>query len=183
MIRILISILSLILLTVSPALSRQDDPRLDQLFGQLQVTEDAQKAAALQTAIWTIWTESGSDSMDLLLKQGVAAMHAGNHPAALKIFSTVVKIDPGFAEGWNKRATLYYLMGDYPRSILDIEQTLDLEPRHFGALTGLGSIYEALDDKPRALDAYRRALAVNPRLRGAARSVKTLEKEVEGRGI
>ena len=181
--RILILVFSLVLLTTQPTSARQDDPRLDQLFGQLHVTENTEKAAIIQSAIWNIWTESGSDSVDLLLKQGIAAMHTSNHQAALQIFSTIIKIDPGFAEAWNKRATLHYLMGDFARSILDIEKTLDLEPRHFGALTGLGSIYEAMDEKPLALDAYRRALAVNPRLNGAARSIKTLEKDVEGRGI
>ena len=164
----------------APALARQDDPRLDQLFGQLQIADDP---TAIEQSIWTIWLESGSDTTDLLLKRGTAAMQAREFEDALSIFTTVVERDPAFAEGWNKRATLLFLMGRYPESIADIEMTTDLEPRHFGALSGLGMIRSADNDMKGALEAYRRVLEVHPNNPNAGQIVKELEKEVEGRGI
>jgi tetratricopeptide (TPR) repeat protein len=91
----------------------------------------------------------------------------------------VVELAPKFAEGWNRRATLHYMMGNYPRSIEDVHQTLELEPRHFGALSGLGMIYRALEQPRKAINAFRRALATNPHLSQARASLKALLVEIE----
>jgi tetratricopeptide (TPR) repeat protein len=112
-----------------------------------------------------------------------AAMDAQNIDVAIKLLDAVVKLHPDYIEGWNRRATLYYLKNDYARSLQDIEQVLAREPRHFGALAGLGMIMQDVGDEKRALDAFRRALAVNPHLEKVPELVKTLSEKVEGRDI
>jgi tetratricopeptide (TPR) repeat protein len=102
---------------------------------------------------------------------------------ALELLNTIVVIAPDYAEGWNKRATVYFLLGQYQNSIADIETTLDLEPRHFGALSGLGQIYMRLEEFASALDAYERALLVNPHLGHAEKVVERLRKKVKGENI
>jgi len=111
------------------------------------------------------------------------AMDAQNSDVALKLLDSVVQLRPDYVEGWNRRATLYYQRNDYTRSLEDIEQVLAREPRHFGALAGLGMIMQDLGDDKRALDAFRRALAVNPHLEKVPELVKTLTEKVEGRDI
>jgi tetratricopeptide (TPR) repeat protein len=111
------------------------------------------------------------------------AMDAQNSDVALKLLDSVIKLRPDYVEGWNRRATLYYLKNDYARSLEDIEQVLAREPRHFGALAGLGMIMQDLGDEKRALDAFRRALAVNPHLEKVPELVKSLTEKVEGRDI
>src|SRR5450830_1302793 len=102
---------------------------------------------------------------------------------ALKLLDAVVKLRPDYVEGWNRRATLYYLKNDYAHSLEDIEQVLIREPRHFGALAGLGMIMQDLGDEKRALDAFRKALAINPHLEKVPELIKTLSEKVEGRDI
>lgn len=175
--------LALILAMVPAALARQDDPRLDDLFAQLQSTDNPREALLLQQQIWQVWTLSGSDTVDVLMSRGNQAMAARQYDAALKLFNSVIELDPEFAEGWNKRATLYYLMGRYNDSVVDIQHTLVLEPRHFGALSGLGMIYDAIEDDEGALKAFRQALSVNPHLPGARKAVIRLKKKLKGEGI
>ena len=166
-----------------PAVARQDDARLDGLFTRLQATANAGEADLIQRAIWRLWTLSGSETVDLLMNRGAGAMARGDYEAALDVLDRVVDLDADFAEGWNRRATLFYLMGEYKASVADVERTLRLEPRHFGALSGLGLIYSALEDDERALKAYRKALEVNPHLRGARAAVILLKRKLEGEGI
>ena len=171
------------LMVAPPALARQDDSRLDEVFDRLQTTTDPREARVLETVIWRLWTSSGSETVDLLMGRGGGAMAAGEYEAALDILNRVVDLDPDFAEGWNRRATLYYLMDEFDASVADIQRTLALEPRHFGALSGLGLIYTALDDDEGALKAYREALGVNPHLVGARAAVIRLKKKLKGEGI
>ena len=110
-------------------------------------------------------------------------MAADDHANALKLFDAVVKLDPKFAEGWNKRATLHYLMGNYRRSFADITKTLELEPRHFGALQGYAAMASELGDKKGALNAYQRAQSLNPHLDGVAEAIRRLTEQVRGRRI
>ncbi len=155
---------------------------LDTLFDRLAASAESE-SEGIQNRIWAIWSASGSDSMDLLLARAVAAMQAQDYELALRFLDDLVRLDPGFAEGWNKRATVYFLLQEYGRSVADIERTLALEPRHFGALSGLGMILERLGDKKGALTAYRRGLEVHPHLQGAIEGVERLAPDVDGRSL
>ena len=119
----------------------------------------------------------------LLMLRAKAAMDAQQMDVALKLLDAVVKLRPDYVEGWNRRATLFYLKNDYAHSLEDIEQVLVREPRHFGALAGLGMIMQDIGDEKRALDAFRKALALNPHLEKVPELVKTLTEKVEGRDI
>lgn len=163
--------------------SAMAEPSLDDLFKQLRTVTTDTEAAVVESAIWARWMNSGSPSVDLLMNRGLEAMAGEDYETADKLFTSVVEVSPNFPEGWNKRATLHFLQDDYEGAIADIRETLRLEPRHFGALAGLGKILEAYGDKRRALQAYREALAVNPHLEGLKEDVARLAPEVEGRGI
>jgi tetratricopeptide (TPR) repeat protein len=156
---------------------------LEFLFGALKAAPDETSAKHVEARIWAIWLQTPSDTVALLMTRAKAAMDAQNSEVALKLLDSVVKLRPDYVEGWNRRATLYYLRNDYARSLQDIEQVLAREPRHFGALAGLGMIMQDLGDEKRALDAFRRALAVNPHLEKVPELVKTLTEKVEGRDI
>jgi tetratricopeptide (TPR) repeat protein len=156
---------------------------LDFLFGALKAAPDEASAKHVEARIWAIWLHTRSDTVALLMTRAKAAMDAQNSDVALELLNAVVKLRPDYVEGWNRRATLYYLRNDYAHSLADIEQVLAREPRHFGALAGLGMIMQDLGDDKRALEAFRRALAVNPHLDKVPELVKTLSEKVEGRDI
>lgn len=162
----------------APAMADQNDERLEPLFDALLNASSAQEAQLPEQMIWSVWLEAKSPTVDLLAKRGVEAMGEGEGELALAMFNAVVELAPDYAEGWNKRATLYYLMGRYEDSIADCERTLKLEPRHFGALSGLGMIYAQLENDEKALRAYRRALAVHPNLAQARAEVERLTKKL-----
>jgi tetratricopeptide (TPR) repeat protein len=166
-----------------PKISGDKTRGLDFLFGALKVAPDEASAKHVEARIWAIWLQTPSDTVALLMVRAKAAIDAQNPDVALKLLDAVVKLRPDYVEGWNRRATLYYLRNDYARSLQDIEQVLAREPRHFGALAGLGMIMQDLGDEKRALDAFRRALAVNPHLEKVPEMVKTLTEKVEGRDI
>jgi tetratricopeptide (TPR) repeat protein len=163
-----------------PAMADQKDERLDKLFDALLAAVSPQEAQLAERMIWSVWLESGSPTVDLLMQKGVAAMGEGDAEPAFAMFNAIVELAPDYAEGWNKRATLYFLMGRFEDSIADCERTLKLEPRHFGALSGLGMIYVQLGQDAKALDAYRRALAVDPQLVRERAEVERLTKKVRG---
>jgi tetratricopeptide (TPR) repeat protein len=156
---------------------------LDFLFGALKVAPDEASAKHVEARIWALWMQTPSDTAALLMMRAKAAMDAQQMDVALKLLDSVVKLRPDYVEGWNRRATLYYLQNDYAHSLEDIEQVLVREPRHFGALAGLGMIMQDLGDEKRALDAFRKALALNPHLEKVPELVKTLSEKVEGRDI
>jgi tetratricopeptide (TPR) repeat protein len=156
---------------------------LDFLFGALKAAPDEASAKHVEARIWALWMQTPSDTAALLMMRAKAAMDAQKMDIALKLLDAVVKLRPDYVEGWNRRATLYYLQNDYAHSLADIEQVLVREPRHFGALAGLGMIMQDLGDEKRALDAFRKALAVNPHLDKVQDLVKTLSEKVEGRDI
>ena len=164
-------------------LANQNDPRLGPLFDRLMAAPNAESAAPEEQAIWQIWHESGSAEIDALMLRGLQAMGSRDLRAALAAFDRMVRHAPEFAEAWNKRATLNYLMGRLADSIADIDRTLALEPRHFGALSGLGLVYLALDEEEKALDAFDRALAVHPNLAGADTHIRALRDKLRGRKI
>ena len=153
------------------------------LFGALKVAPDDDSARHVEARIWAQWSQTSSDTTALLMSRAKTALEAKQVDVALKLLTAVVKLRPDYIEGWNRRATIYYLQNDYTHSLEDIEQVLVREPRHFGALAGLGMIMQELGDEKRALDAFRKALAVNPRLEKVPELVKTLTEKVEGRDI
>jgi tetratricopeptide (TPR) repeat protein len=156
---------------------------LDFLFGALKAAPDEVSAKHVEARIWAIWMQTPSDTAALLMVRAKAAMDAQKMDVALKLLDAIVKLRPDYTEAWNRRATLYYLQNDYARSLADIQQVLIREPRHFGALAGLGMIMQDIGDEKRALDAFRKALAVNPHLEKVPELVKTLSEKVEGRDI
>jgi tetratricopeptide (TPR) repeat protein len=164
---------------------RSDDrtKTLDFLFGALKAAPDDETAKAVEQRIWALWMVSRSDTVNILMTRVEKAIEEKDDDLALKLLDAIVKIKPDYVEGWNRRATIYYMKKDYGRSIVDISHVLKLEPRHFGALTGLGLILQDIGDDKQALEVYRRALAVYPRLEHIPDVVKTLQEKVEGRDI
>ena len=152
---------------------------LDALFERLADAE-AEDWERTQNEINAIWNDSGSASMDLLARRADKAMAKDDYETALLHLDDLVRLAPDFAEGWNKRATVYFLQENYGLSLEDIAETLRREPRHFGALSGLGIILDRLGDKPGALEAFRRAIRIHPNLEGAQKGIDKLETEVEG---
>jgi tetratricopeptide (TPR) repeat protein len=164
---------------------RQGDrtKNLDFLFGALKAAPDDETAKAVEERIWALWIASRSDTTNLLMTRVRTAVEQKDIDLALKLLDAIVKVKPDYIEGWNRRATLYYLKKDYGRSLSDIREVLKREPRHFGALSGLGLILQDVGDDKAALEVYRRALAVYPRLQRIPDIVKTLQEKVEGRDI
>ncbi|MCK0143815.1 tetratricopeptide repeat protein [Aliiroseovarius sp. F20344] len=160
----------------APLVAQDRHVQLDALFEQLLSADDS-NWQALEDEIWALWARSGSASMDLLLKRGQDAIEAGDLERAIDHLSALTDHAPEFAEGWNVRATAFYLTGELGLSLDDIARTLALEPRHFGALTGLGLILEELGDEQRALEAYQHALAIHPHSDDIKGAVARLEQK------
>lgn len=156
---------------------------LDFLLGALKAAPDEASAKHVEARIWALWMATPSDTAALLMVRAKVAMEAKQLDIALKLLDAVVKLRPDYIEGWNRRATIYYLQDDYAHAMQDIEQVLAREPRHFGALAGLGMIMRDTGDDKRALDAFRKALAINPHLEKVPELVKSLTDKVEGRDI
>jgi tetratricopeptide (TPR) repeat protein len=156
---------------------------LDTLFEALKIAPDEPSAKAIEDRIWAQWMVSGSDTCNLLMGRAKAAADGKDYGLAIKLLDAVVELRPDYAEGWNRRATVYYLQKDYAHSLADIREVLTREPRHFGALSGLGAILQEIGDDKHALEAYRRALAIDPHLEHVGEAVKTLSEKVEGRAI
>jgi tetratricopeptide (TPR) repeat protein len=171
------------LLWAGTAMARQDDPRLDELFISLSETEDYRKGKSIESDIWNIWLESGSDTIDFLMVQGMSYMGQGALGKALTLFTSVIKIDPDYSEAWNKRATVLFLMGEYNASVEDIGRTLELEPRHFGALAGLGQIFDRQKSESGALSAFEKAVTLNPHMLSVKERVKQLQKQIDDKNI
>jgi tetratricopeptide (TPR) repeat protein len=159
--------------------ARQRGEVLDKLFGRLRSAKSEVEAKAIEQSIWQIWMRSGGATADLLLEQAVKSMNARSYGRALDILDVVIEHAPKFAEAWNKRATVNYILGRLDQSLADIDKVLELEPRHFGALSGLGMIRRDRGDAKGALAAFRDALGINPNLSNIRETVKSLENEVE----
>ena len=174
----LVLALTLVLGSMGTALADQNDPALDGLFRDLKAAESPQEVRRIEAQIWTLWFDTGSEQMDRMLLAGDRAMSAGRFDQSYAILNGVIEHRPDLSEGWNRRATLRYLMGDYDGSIADIGETLKREPRHFGALSGLGLCNIALGNEAEALDAFERALVHNPHMPGVQRRVKQLRERL-----
>jgi tetratricopeptide (TPR) repeat protein len=173
-------LLSLLTVLAAPAFARQDDPRLKDLFADLQASHSSIEAGLIEQRIEAIWVKDGNPRVDAWMQQGIDALSLHNAEAALAAFNKVVELDATFAEGYNKRATVEFLMHDFDASVADIQRTLELEPRHWGALAGLGQIYLVLGDKKAALKAFEAALKINPHLTNVSESVEKLRQELGG---
>jgi len=135
--------------------------------------------AFAEQGLWLLWSRSGNAEIDRLMALGTEAMQAGRHTEAIGVFSGIIERKPEFAEGWNRRATVYYLAGQYDKSIADCHEVLKRNPRHFGALSGMGQIYVQLEDYDNALRWYRRALEVNPNMLGVEMNIRLLEEKLK----
>jgi tetratricopeptide (TPR) repeat protein len=173
----------LALLAGRPAWADQTDARLVPLFAELKEAVGRDAASPIEAAIWEIWGQSGSPLVDALLAEGESLLAADDAAGALAVFDRLVALAPDFAEGWNKRATTLYVLGRYVDSEADIARVLALEPRHFGALSGLGLCEARRDRLLEAVAAFQRALAVDPNLSGARDSIRNLQVEIQKRSI
>ncbi len=151
---------------------------LDSLFEQLKAAESEDAAAFVENLIWELWLISEQEEVNVLMAKGIEEMSRGNYARAVQAFSAITELSPDFPEGWNKRATAYYLKGDFSASMRDIERTLALEPRHFGALTGLGLIHTALGNELAALKAYETVLSIHPKQKGLQKYVEELRRKL-----
>jgi len=177
---------------VSPA--RADDPaappvaatkpaRLDQLFVDLKRERNEKAAEQIAGRIWNEWSQSGSASIDLMMQWAQKATENQKYDVALDFLDQVVTLQPTYAEGWNRRATVHFMMKNYGKSMSDIDHTLQLEPRHFGALSGLAQIMAETGHKQSALEAWQKVLAIYPMMRSAQDQVAALSEELAGEGI
>ncbi len=157
-----------------------DETVMNDLFEELAASEGAAVAASIAQKIQSKWLESGSDTVNVLMSRSTKALRADNHGLALDLLDVVVTLKPEFAEGWNRRATVFYMQKEYGRSLVDIERTLALEPRHWGALSGLGIIQKRLGKDKAAMETFRRALEIHPGLENARQALDALEKAAEG---
>lgn len=175
----LIQITASLLITVLASISvnaDQNDPRLDKLFFNLTINSDLKLSYQLTNEIWRIWSSHNKKEINILFSNAEKAMYKEDYQTALKSYNEIVVLAPNFAEGWNKLATVYFLMGDYSASLANIEETLKLEPRHFGALSGRGQCYLELQKFQFALDAFEEALAVNPWLYDVYKNIQIVKK-------
>jgi tetratricopeptide (TPR) repeat protein len=142
---------------------------------------DEETREEAQQALWQIWGRSGDPEVDRLYQTGIEQMSAGDLDRSIATFTRIIEAKPDFAEGWNKRATLYFLTGDLRKSLADCDEVMKRNPYHFGALAGYAQIYIRLEQYERALDYARRALAINPNLDGMRQTIQTLEHLLEER--
>jgi tetratricopeptide (TPR) repeat protein len=161
----------------------QQGLNLDRLFDALKVAPDNESAKYVENRIWAMWIATDSDTTTLLMSRVKAAVDAKDTDLGIKLLTAIINIKPDYLEAWNRRATLYDTKKDFEDSLADIHEVLKREPRHFGALSGLGMIMQEVGDDKHALEAFRRALAVHPHLEHIPDLVKQLTDKVEGRAI
>ena len=165
------------------AAADQQDPRLGELFVALAEAPDSSTAVTIEAAIWQVWLDGGDAALNELMVQGIEAMNARRFRDAVGRFTALIDSAPAFAEAWNKRATVYYLMDRLEDSVRDIERTLALEPRHFGAISGMGLIFLQRGDEEGALGAFEKVLEIHPHARGAGFYVERLRERLQGKRI
>ena len=175
--------LAFVMFAFETAVAQSDNKdRLDFLFERLS-DPDLENWEEVEMEVWRLWSNSGSRSMDLLLELGTREMANGDLRTAVERFTVLVENAPGFPEGWNKRATAYFLMQRYSLSLADIEKTLTLEPRHFGAMSGLGMILERFDRNEEALGVYEHLVTIHPHRQDAHDAIRRLRTRVLGTEI
>ena len=143
---------------------------------------DPDSAQLAEAAIWQVWGRSGDKTVDAILNEGAKALSEGRLATSVELFSEAIKRKPAFAEAWNKRATAYFVMGDYQRSLKDCDQVMKRNPRHFGALAGYGQIYLRLDQPKKALGYFEQALDINPNMNGVSELIERIQEQLETEG-
>ena len=166
-----------------PPVAAKAENRLDTLFGELKRERNEKAAERIAGRIWEEWSRSGSASIDLMMGWSKTAMDNKKFDVALDFLDQVVTMEPTYAEGWNRRATVHFMMQNYAKSMSDINHTLQIEPRHFGALSGMGQIMKNTGSEELALKAWERVLDIYPMMRSAQNEVATLSEELAGEGI
>ena len=166
-----------------PAQKGDPTKNLDFLFDALKIAPDPTTAKAIEERIWALWFVSPSDTANLLMTRVRSAVEDKDLDLAVKLLDAIVEIKPDYVEAWNRRATIFFMKKEYGRAMSDIGHVLQLEPRHFGALSGLGLILQEIGDDKHALEVYRRAVDVYPRIQKIPDQIKTLQEKVEGRDI
>lgn len=156
---------------------------LDDLYGRLKESDDPAEAKGIASLIERRLARSGSATVDLLTERAGQAMAGNDLPLAVELMDRATMIEPGWAEGWNRRATLFWRLSDSTSAIGDLERALVIEPRHFEAWAALGKLYLAGDDKRRALDAFRRAQALYPKWEEIGKAIDRLAPDVDGRDL
>ncbi len=154
-----------------------------ELLDKLKTVESDEEAALLEEEIWDAWLVSGSATVDIMMKRGLEYQEAQDAQSARDMFDRAIAIKPEYAEGWNRRALLFFNDGKYDEAIADLESTLTYEPRHFGAWIGLGMIFESIERPEAALKAYRKALEIHPHAAAAQQGERRLSRVVEGMPI
>ena len=175
---------AMLLLAYAPANADQTDPKLDNLFAALQTSLSNANAASLEREIWAIWARYPDDqAINRQMDRAIKMINAGQLDDAEALFSAIISHKPAFAEAWNKRATVRFFRGDDAGSANDILQVIKLEPRHFGALSGLGMIKVREGDLQGALQAYRAAQRINPFLPNIEVIIDKLGQRLNGRAL
>ncbi|MER9239542.1 hypothetical protein [Mesorhizobium sp. M0633] len=167
----------------APPVVKTKQARLDQLFADLKRERNEKAAERIAGRIGSEWSQSGSASIDLMMQWSQKAIENQKFDVALDFLDQVVTLQPTYAEGWNWRATVHFMMKNYGKSMADIDRTLQLEPRHFGALSGLAQIMAETGHKQSALEAWQRVLGIYPMMRSAQDQVAALSEELAGEGI
>ena len=161
----------------APLKAETRDEQLTRLFSELHDASSVEVAARVEGRIQALWAQSSSATTDLLMERAGLAMAKQDFPVAIELLDGVITREPDFSEGWNRRATVFFLMGDYNRSISDIAETLKREPRHFGALSGLGFMLLTRGDLVHAREAYEKVLALYPMMESARLAMKRIDEE------
>lgn len=168
--------LAFLFLTASLRAETRDE-QLTQLFTALHDARSKEAAAQIESRIQSLWVKSKSDTTDLLMQRAAMAIAVQEYPVAIELLDRVIAREPDFAEGWNRRATVFFLMDDFNRSIADIAETLKREPRHFGALSGLGFILLMRGDTVHARETYEKVLAIYPLMESARLAIEKIDQE------
>ena len=177
--RVASTVLVYMLLAPSSAAADQTDPRLDSLFGGLRVSSDLATLRAAENKIWEIWLQHENSDVEELMQMGIQRMNRQRYSDAMLIFNQIITSYPDYAEAWNKRATLQYMVGNFDSSIADIEKTLELEPRHFGALSGLGLVYIQRNELNKAKEAFENLIRIHPNSSNARQNLELVIERLQ----
>ncbi len=177
-----LALAALVVFAAAPAGAAQD-ARLDPLFEKLKAASDAREAQIYENAIWRVWLEPEDGAINSLMRLGLDAQNRGDMFGAFAVYDAITGLKPDYAEGWNRRATVLFLLDRLDESRKDAEKTLELEPRHFGALSGLGMIAMRQNQPDKALEVLEKALALNPHMANVRGQVEQLRKKARDGAI